>query len=159
MIDYDLIAQFASVDQTRRNITQPRIVGDRLVATCGRILVEVAVEEVTGLEKMETVLTEPFPRYQPVLDSAFGPPPGVNMAAPVAQPRPESTDGSLPEWIATYQYGVVNAYLLERIDLLHDVRWFRPNPIDGRYEGVHIPFCFGATGRGCFCPLRRVRIL
>jgi hypothetical protein len=163
MIDYDLIAQFASVDQTRRNITQPRLVALRLVATCGRILVEVETSEVTGLEKMETVLTEPFPRYQIVLDPAFGPEPHIDMAAPVAPPKPapryvEGAPGGeiLPQWIATYQYGEVNAYLLERINLLPEVRWFRPNPVDDHYEGCQIPFRFGETGRGCFSPLRRI---
>jgi hypothetical protein len=71
MIPYSLIKQFASEDKTRPALLEPVVVAERMVATNGRVLVEVPVCEV-DLEGVALRLAPAdFPAYKVLLNTTF----------------------------------------------------------------------------------------
>ena len=179
MIPIELIKKFASEDETRYAITQPRVIGGNLVATNGRILVEVPVDECDPAELAAPEIPDAdFPDYLPILES-HEPDDLIPVQLPNIPSRPEKeecgdcdgtgifdcftcghkskcencdgtgTDERLFEWQIQTPVGRFLCQYIEMANTLPGVQFYAP-----KSEGQALWFTFGERGRGCLMPMR-----
>lgn len=180
MIPLSLILPFASTDKTRYILTLPRIVGDKLVATDGRVLVEVPVSE---MEPFEVEVLEGFyPNYLAVM-TPFDSPLGDPIVMPEMPEKPtEKTvcdecygtgivtckydhDHECPEcdgegaWLDLSKWDVetpsfrLGCQFVEKVLALPNLQWFEPSKEN--ICGAPVRFTFGENGRGLIQQMRR----
>jgi hypothetical protein len=177
MIPLSLIKQFASQDKTRPALLEPVVIDGRVVATNGRVLVEVPQREVDLSFSEETTAPDDFPDYRGVLSEVFGRDltavnfkvigeskdymqttlcSACNGTGQFSQPADcEWCDGEGKwehcEWQLTFPGGSwVNGRFCEMIETLPNLVWYAPN-----FIGEKIPFTFGSRGRGVLMPMRK----
>jgi hypothetical protein len=71
MIPIALIKQFASQDKTRPALLEPVLDGGMIVATNGRVLVEIPINEVDVAPEELPAKWAFFPAYEPMINSVF----------------------------------------------------------------------------------------
>lgn len=176
-IALEVYREFASKDECRWAITQPRVIDGLIVATDGRVLVECPVEEVEteGLTVLEDIH---FPDYRGIIDPEFT----AQLWPLEMPPLPEKVVKMVECWDCkgkgTYNSGAecgecdgkgeweddeawhvkmgdyaLKGKYVEMIQRLPKVRWFTPAAEKGK-EFPPVRFGFGEQGRGMLMPMR-----
>lgn len=70
LIPFELIRSFAGTDESRLILTEPHLIGEKVVATNGRALVEVDRSEILGFEDVS--LLGRYPDYEVIFKGMFG---------------------------------------------------------------------------------------
>lgn len=177
MIPFPLIKQFASQDKTRPALLEPVVIDGRVIATNGRVLVEVPATEVDLTEMGPMTALPDFPSYREILRDVFE----RNLVSVEFKVVGDSQEHMVTtmcsacngtgefsqtgdcewcdgegkwehcEWQLTFPGGSwVNGRFCEMIETLPGLIWYAPNLI-----GDKIPFTFGTAGRGVLMPMRK----
>lgn len=181
MISIEAIKVFCSVDSTRGSIMRPGLVGGKVVATDGRVIVEVAVEEISPESLAGVEWSENFPDYVKHLGweghwrealTPFEMPPVPPKVSKMVEcdceggkdefgDTCENCDGKgswedLSGWRVEGSLFAMAGHLVSRVLTLPGVRWYEP-AFGSPWQWVKDPFrfCFGETGRGLLMPLRK----
>jgi hypothetical protein len=179
MIPLSVIQLFATTDETRYILTRPRIIDGKVVATDGRILVEVPESEVS-IDELE-VLDGNYPDYLKVLEPQIPVNPEP-LALPELPKEPakvtccecrgsgefvcncpdccedhpcELCDGEgsysdRSKWRLETPEIHLGGYYVAKAIQLPSLQWFKP-----AVEGGPAYFTFGNGGRGLLMPMRK----